>query len=1040
MIPENQTISVEEVFDLIKEQTKYNFIFRSSWLQTLPKVRLKKGVIRADELLNKSLGRNYTFEFKPEYETILVIPQERVQEENQQKLITGKVTDKAGNPLTGVTVYIKGSGRGVVTNAEGEFRIPAEEGDVLVFEYLGYGDLEIVVGSQDELQVVMEPKEDRLDDVVLIGYGKTSQRKNTGSVTTVTSETLESQPVSNPILALQGTVPGLFITQAVGKPGGNVSVTIRGINSLNGSEPLYIVDGIPYSGDPMNQFEFVGHPVVGRVSPLNNINPANIESITVLKDADATAIYGSRGANGVILITTKKSKESKGLALQVDIQSGVKEVNNFIDYMSTAEYLDLRREALANDGIEATPANAPDLLLWDQDLDMDWQDYLLGGTAEFTRVRTGISGGDVHNSFSLNASYHNEGTIYPGDFSYQTFGLYSRYDFLSKNNRFRLGFIASYDINVDDSYAADIATNISIAPNYNPYNEDGTLNWALSNPLAPLNSTYETDNTSLRANLNLGYDITPHLSGKIIMGYIKNSMDQLRQAPSTSLNPNYSSYTWGKPYSYTGISTRETYNIEPQLDFRHTLGKGVVSALLGGTIMQRTQDNKRIQATQYSSDAFLDNIAAAGDYSLTASALDYRYLSLFGRLTYDWNDKYIINGSLRRDGSSRFGPDNRFGTFGAVGAAWLFTEEAFFPSDSFLSFGKLRSSYGTTGNDNIGDYGYFSLWSSTSAIRSQVPTILRPSGLHNPDFSWEKVTKFDVALELGFMEDRFLFDVIYYRNETKDQLVGLPLPSQTGFTSVSYNLPGVIRNTGWEFSLRSTNFRNDNFNWNTQANLTLQENKLIEFQDLEGSTYANTLVIGEPIDVVKGYSAYVDPQTGQYVIEDLNGDGMVTYADDRMVLGSPFPEFFGGIRNDFTYKNWNLNFLFQFVKQEAWDYDQYAFASVGSMTNFDRSVLDRWQQPGDVTDVARASTIFNYNSSASNLNWVDASYIKLRNVNFSYSFSEALLSNWGMDNLRLYFEGQNLLTFTEYRGLDPETQGSWTPPLRILSLGLHLNF
>ena len=328
---------------------------------------------------------------------------------------------------------------------------------------------------------------------------------------------------------------------------------------------------------------------------------------------------------------------------------------------------------------------------------------------------------------------------------------------------------------------------------------------------------------------------------------------------------------------------------------------------------------------------------------------------------------------MRRDGSSRFGPDNRFGTFGAVGAAWLFTEEAFFPSDSFLSFGKLRSSYGTTGNDNIGDYGYFSLWSSTSAIRSQVPTILRPSGLHNPDFSWEKVTKFDVALELGFMEDRFLFDVNYYRNETKDQLVGLPLPSQTGFTSVSYNLPGVIRNTGWEFSLRSTNFRNDNFNWNTQANLTLQENKLIEFQDLEGSTYANTLVIGEPIDVVKGYSAYVDPQTGQYVIEDLNGDGMVTYADDRMVLGSPFPEFFGGIRNDFTYKNWNLNFLFQFVKQEAWDYDQYAFASVGSMTNFDRSVLDRWQQPGDVTDVARASTIFNYNSSASNLNWVDAS-------------------------------------------------------------------
>ena len=794
----------------------------------------------------------------------------------------------------------------------------------------------------------------------------------------------------------------------------------------------------------MNQFSYIGFPTKGNQSPLNSINPADIESISILKDADATAIYGSRGANGVILITTKHNKLSgKGLSVNVNVLTGVKEVGHMMDLLSTPEYLALRRQAFENDGVVPDNSNAPDLTLWDQNLDMNWQEHLFGGTANFVNAQAGISTGTARNSFSLNTSYNQEGTIYPGDFSYQRFSIRSRYSYQSQDDRFRLNLQANYSTDDNNSFGGNFASVLLTPPNFNPYNEDGSLNWTITNPIAPLNASYVNKTNTLFADLNLAYEISDYITAKVLVGYNINNLDQQNKNPSTSLNPAYANYSWGSPNVQQGDTKRQTLNIEPQLTYKNQIGNGVFSALLGGTLMKRTQDNQTIDANNYSSDLFLDNIGAAGSYSIFVSNIDYRYLSGFLRLNYNWNDKYLFNASVRRDGSSRFGPNNQYGNFAALGAAWIFSEEKFFKDQSVLSFGKLRASYGSTGNDGIGDYGYYQLWTATSSINNESSTVLTPTALANLDYSWEKVLKFDVALELGFLKDRILLNANYYRNSTKDQLVGLPLPSQTGFTSVNANLPALIRNTGVELSLNTRNINSETFSWNTDFNITFQKNELVSFDDLEASTYANTYEVGSSILSQKGYLASVDPETGTYTIQDLNNDGQITYADDRKILGDRLPKFYGGLQNNFTYKNWNLGFLFQFVKQEDYNYLNTVYDAVGNRSNFEESVLNYWKQPGDQVSVPKPSTATSnafFNSLSSSLHWDDASYIKLRNVNLSYNLPATWVNQVGMQNARVYFQGQNLLTITSYKGLDPESKSTFAPPLRIVSLGVQTNF
>lgn len=1043
-------IRVLDFFEKVETITPYSFLYRVGdfdlnrrvdvSVDQIPLQQVLRRLFSSEGITYKVLGRQIVFSKR----NVTPSKSGKTQVEVQQT-ISGEVKTQTGEPLFGVTVLVEGTRRGVSTDIDGKYSIVAESGEILVFNMLGFEKVYHTVGVENTVNISLKEQTSELDEVMVVAYGETSKRFNTGSINQINAETIEEQPVNNPMLALQGAAPGLFITQEAGRPGGNVTVRIRGQNSIRSSNrPLYVIDGIPYSDEPMNQFGYIGFPAKGDQSPLNSINPADIESISVLKDADATAIYGSRGANGVILITTKKNTLSgKGIAVNVNVLTGVKEVGHMMDLLNTTQYLDLRRKALENGGMEPNNSNAPDLTLWDQDLNMNWQEYLFGGTANFVNAQAGITAGNAKNSFSLNTSYNREGTIYAGDFSYQRFSIRSRYNYQSQDDRFKMNLQANYSTDDNDSFGGNFVSSLLTPPNFNPYNEDGSLNWTITNPIAPLNASYINNTNTLFADLNLTYDISDFISAKVLVGYNTNNFEQERKNPSTSLNPAYANYSWGKPNVQWGTTQRQTLNIEPQLTYKNQIGNGVFSALLGGTLMRRTQDNKVINGNAYSSDLFLDNFGAAGTYAVSVSNTDYRYLSGFLRLNYNWSNKYLFNASVRRDGSSRFGPNNQYGNFAALGTAWIFSEESFFKDQSVLSYGKLRASYGTTGNDGIDDYGYYQLWTASSSINSESSTVLTPSGLANLDYSWEKVLKFDVALELGFLEDNILLTANYYRNSTKDQLVGLPLPSQTGFTQVNANLPALIRNTGMELSLNTKNVNSESFSWSTDFNITFQKNELVSFDDLDASTYANTYEVGASILSQKGYLTSVDPETGVYTIEDLNNDGQITFADDRRILGDRLPKFYGGLQNNFTYKNWSLGFLFQFVKQEDLNYLNTVFTPIGGLSNFDESVLDYWEQPGDLASYPKPSTIMNgpfFNSLTSSKHWEDASYIKLRNVNLSYSLPGAWVSKVGMRNARVYFLGQNLLTITSYTGLDPETKSTFAPPLRTLSLGVQANF
>ncbi|HRN99488.1 MAG TPA: TonB-dependent receptor, partial [Flavobacterium sp.] len=444
----------------------------------------------------------------------------------------------------------------------------------------------------------------------------------------------------------------------------------------------------------------------------------------------------------------------------------------------------------------------------------------------------------------------------------------------------------------------------------------------------------------------------------------------------------------------------------------------------------------------FASNALINSLTAATTQTIISDELsEYNYSALFGRVNLNFKERYIVNLTGRRDGSSRFGPGNRFANFGAVGAAWLFSKEAWFnEGQTTLSFGKIRASYGITGNDQIGDYQYLDTYQVTPNIYDGV-TGLAPSRLFNPNFGWETNKKFEAAIDLGFINDRITMTAAYFRNESSNQLVGVPLPSITGFTSIQANLDATVQNTGWEFEWRSVNLRNDNFNWTTTANITIPQNKLLEFPDLEGSTYQNLFVIGESLNVQQLYHyTGIDPQTGFYTFQDYNDDGQLNQADRKSIKDTS-PQYFGGLTNELRYKNWTFDFLFQFVKQESYNAVS-RFPVAGTFNNQPVAVLSHF--PQDTTGGAVQQYATGNNPAAaeaqgrylrSDAAITVASFARLKSLSLSYAIPAKSIT------AKVYLQGQNLLTFTKYKGADPENQSIYSlPPLRQLTLGIQLSF
>lgn len=966
-----------------------------------------------------------------------------------------KILDEKNKPLPGASIKVKGTGKGTTTDHKGEFTLQQVDANaILVVSYLGYKTKEVPVKDLEAAtEIRMELSAGELDEVRLIGYGTTTQRLATGNTSRITAEDIGKQPVANPLQTLQGRMPGVLVTNGQGLPGTETKIQIRGINSISGNrDPLYIVDGVPFSATALYNINTGGvlgsfQNVASRNSftPFNSLTASDIESIDVLKDADATAIYGARGANGVILITTKKGKAGV-TKFDFDISHGISQASHLLkDFLPTAQYIALEKEGAKNDGYDINDIKEylPEIFKYDQNQNIDWQKIILGNIAHLTNVTGSISGGNSGTTFLLGGNYRKEGTIYPGDLGYTRGGAHINLNHKSQNNKFYTSFSAIY---TSDKNALTIqGLPIFNLPNFPVSNPDGSRNYGDSNNYQAIlerKSTTKTDN--LVANGQFGYHITSDLNFKTALGFNRISLNGFSILPSSSQNP---AYNLVNEAQYAN-NTSTTINIEPQLDYNRLVGPGKLQVLIGGTYQSTTSQGNFIHGQNYKDENLFGNIGAAGNIDMQnqppkTTYTQYKLISAFGRVNYNVKDKYILNANYRRDGSSRFGPGKQFGSFGTLGAAWIFSNEEFFKHNfSLISYGKLRASYGSIGNEPTLDYQFLQSYYSSGTYQGNPG--LAPLRIGNPDYRWEVVKKLDIGLDVGVLSDRILISASWFRNRSNNQLVGYSLPGLTGFTGYTNNLPAVVDNKGLEFSINTENIKTKDFNWRSGFNLSFNTNKLVSYPGLESSPYKDIYEIGKSLSLVKEFSyasAGIDPQTGNSLFYNRKGEKTSNpeYGLDNFAVGKTLPDYYGGINNSFTYKGLQLDFLFSFVKQEGY---RLGFSPGYLHSYMPEEALERWQKPGDVTNVPKASLVnqdINY-AERSSYFWGDASYIKLKNASLSYSLPNKWIERAKISQFKIYVQGQNLLTFTNYKGSDSELPSFnlTVPTLRTITAGIQL--
>jgi TonB-linked SusC/RagA family outer membrane protein len=964
-------------------------------------------------------------------------------------IIKGMVTDESGNALPGASVQCAGDPDVAITDKDGRFLIPASQTKgTLIISYLGYKKLQMLFDQSNltPLVIKLQTDQNNLNEIQVIGYGQTTKRLNTGNVATIDAKVIDNQPVTNIVSALSGRVAGAVVQTANGLPGGNVSIQIRGKGSITaGTDPLYIVDGVPFPSVVVDANNILGQSAInGAVSPLNSLNPNDIESISILKDADATAIYGSRGSNGVVLITTKKGKSGKTV-VNLGISEGVSRVASMPRLLNLQQYLQIRKEAYKNDGTTPSPDPnadyyAPDLMAWDTTKSTDWAKYLLGRTAHFTDIQGNISGGSQQTSFIIGGNYHAENTVLPGANNYSRGGIHSTLQHHSADQKFNIQFTTTY--NTDQNRLSNITSNFTgdllLPPNFPLYDASGNYNYYLGwNPLADLSAVSKTRTRNININTLLSYAIAPGLDLKASGGYNRIEVKQVMTYPTNS------QYQGSNSFSNFGTNDNESIIVEPQLTYNRHIKDAELTLLAGATYQRSNKSSELIQASNFSSDLLLENVAAATAFTLFNTQTDYRYVSVFGRATINLKEKYLLNASLRRDGSSRFGPGNEFGNFGALGAGWLFGEENFIKKAlSFLSYGKLRASYGSTGNDQIPDYQYLSTYGASGYVYQGVAG-LQPSRIANASFHWETTKKLEFAAELGFFQNRLLINISRYRNRTKDQLVNYAIPYLSGFSSYQANLPAVIENSGWEFELSSTNIKNSSFSWSTAFNFTIPKNVLLRFQDLATSSYAKSLVIGEPLTRLYGYQVSGLDGTGHPLFNTQSGTPSTapsSATDQYYTLGKGYPVYYGGISNTFAYRHWTLDIFCQFARQ----FKMGGFNSTpGLLTNNFAYALGRWQGPGAQTIVPKSSNDYTYSYpySQSSANVFNLSYFRIKNIALSRTIDAKWLGGSQQHHLKIYVQAQNLYTFWNKNipVYDPETgAGTSIPPMKTLIAGMQL--
>jgi TonB-linked SusC/RagA family outer membrane protein len=1087
--------SLSQVLGEIKKQSGYNFFYNDAMVKTGILVTVDMKSMPIEEALKLALS-NQPLTFSIVNKTV-VLKDKLVQPDftavpPPPGEFHGRVADSLGGALIGATIRVKGTKELVITDGNGFFTLKnVDDEQTLIISFTGYTTKEVPVKTagrnERNYQFMLQRSTNPLDEVQVIAYGTNTKRFNIGNVSTVTAADIKTSGATNITNALNGRVPGMEVTLNSGVPGARQLMQVRGQNTLSPSaasivydQPLIIVDGVPFPSQNANISMLLNNfnTGTGGFSSLNGLNPADIESISVLKDADATSIYGSQGANGVVVITTKKGKPGKN-KINVSVVTGPSKLSRGLDMMNTGQYLNMRHQAIINDSISAFPSDPSyfqDLQVYDTTKYTDFTKKYFGGTANSTDAHLSISGGSTYNTFMVSAGYTRQTYNFPGDFKDQRYSLHSSLSARSFDNKFRADFGSdiSYGSNNSPGSTSVGKAMMTVPDHPDMMDAKGNLVWYykgvdVSNDqlLAALKQQFNLENFLFNNYLRLSYQIIPGLNVTASAGYSMNMSKQYSGNPLSAIKPgNGATASAG-----FGRSDYQTINLEPQIDYTKNFGDGVLSVLVGGTYKKVNNTSSQQLGTGYTDDALLHTIAAATSFSAQDAASLYKYVGGFGRINYLWKERYIVNLTGRRDGSSNFGPGNRFGSFGSVGLGWIISEEHFFNGlKPVVSFAKVSGNYGTNGSDGNAPYNYQPYWrvqsvSSTPNFDNTRPYIA--NNLFNPNYSWASKHSINLGLDLGFMDDKILMNLTYYRNRTSNQLTSYVLPTQTGFSSVVQNMNATLQDKGLELTITTRNITSKNFRWTTQFNISGNRNKLISFPGLATSPYNATYAIGKSTSLIYGFKyAGINDTTG--VFQYYKGKGAITslpsYTNvnsggDMQAIANAQTDFFGGLNNNFTYKNWGLSLFFKFSKAMARNYMaglQYASPLPGGQINLPAFMQNMfWTQPGDNKPLQRLTT--GYYGAARNGQlaqragtyftnsdavYSDNTYLRLKSVYLTYSLPASALKRVGIQGCTFNITAQNLFTITNYKFGDPEMPGTlYTVPLqRIITGGFSLDF
>jgi len=966
--------------------------------------------------------------------------------------ISGVVIAKEDNlPMPGVTIRVSGTSTGTQTDTEGKFKIDVSPSSKIVASFIGYTTQEIPVTSQTRYTITLVAEARALQELVVVGYGEQNRRTVTGAISTVSAEQIKNIPSPSPDQLLQGRSPGVQVSAGSGEPGTSVMVRVRGATSINASsEPLYVIDGVPIVSQNLARTT-MGQPT----NPLADINPSDIESMEILKDASATAIYGARAANGVILITTKRGKTGKP-TISISSYAGTSKAwrNPNELRIDGPTFERLQNEASANNWTDTygsitalNPAGVAYKPLYanpDAAINTNWIDPIMQSGALYN-IDASISGGSERIKYLVSANtFSQEGIMKPTKFDRKTFRV--NLDFAA-SDAIKFGTSIFYSnsernrIQNGNNTTSALANAFFYPSNIPIYNADGTYNRPVwESPVAIVNEMEYLMNTDrIIGNVFGDWKIANGLVFRTNWSIDNNYISE-NQYSNTNL---IAGAAVGGTATNSVVRDFNWIN-ENVLTYQTRLaGKHNFNLLLGNTLQKNVNNGTSATGSGFPSNSF-KTIASAAVKNSTADQTAWGIASFFGRVNYDFKKKYLFTGNVRYDGSSRFGANHRWGMFPSASVGWAVTEENFMKNVKVISELKLRASYGVTGNQGgIGNFASLGLWggqrgglrggggvtpgSGGAAAYADYPGF-NPIQLANPDLKWETTAQFDIGLDMGLFQDKLNVTLDYYNKQTKDMLLEVPVPRSTGYSTLIRNY-GEMENKGFELGINASAIKTEDFSWDIAFNISKNKNLV---KKLAAPISAFTR---DYIRIEEGYPLFsfyvheqigVDEQTGN-IVWNKGADDIFNVNTDRFILNrSAWPDFQGGITNSLKYKAFDLMAFFQYsYGNYVFNYNRFFFEHGGERTTgYSSQQLDRWQKPGDKTDVPRMARV-NYDTNFRPSRHVeDASYIRLKNITLGFTVPRTFTSKIGISSARLYVSGQNILTFTKYSGLDPEVSVS----------------